>query len=254
MSLLLLFRRRRRGFVYTPAQLDPSLVLWLDDGSTFLQTSGGAVAGTDQDPVGQWQDRSSGGRHQGQATAANRPLIRLGASGLDGKPILQGDGLTQFMTGAIPASATRTHILVVRERAAPTATTRNLHALSSNGRLFTASGTSALGWGYFRIQASGTAQVLGGTAAAWQIFAVRWNGATSAEAWSGGTSLGSWDPHDDYSTATTLALWATSAGTAPGDFDIAAVIASTAALTNAQVNQEAAYLISRYPSLTWTPL
>jgi hypothetical protein len=87
----------------------PGLALWLDanDASTLFQASNGTTPATaDADPVGYWGDKSGNGRHAIQATAGNKPALKLGAK--NGKAgvrfVTDSDFLTT--TFAIPQPST----------------------------------------------------------------------------------------------------------------------------------------------------
>jgi len=59
-----------------PQQIS-GLQLWLDaaDASTLFQSAGGATATANNDPIGQWLDKSGNARHSTQTTGANKPLL-----------------------------------------------------------------------------------------------------------------------------------------------------------------------------------
>lgn len=59
---------------WTPLALSPALWLAADAGT--FQSSGGAAASTDADPIGEWRDQSGNGRHA-TMTGSNRPAYKL---------------------------------------------------------------------------------------------------------------------------------------------------------------------------------
>lgn len=88
--------RPRRGAAatgFSPLDLSP---VWgiLPDAGTF-QTSGGAAATANNDPVGEWQDASGHGIHIGALTTA-RPLLKTAVVG--SLPMVKGDGSNDTLT------------------------------------------------------------------------------------------------------------------------------------------------------------
>ena len=77
----------------------PGLTLWLDAQlSSLRQNSDGTIsAAADGDPVGYGQDLSGYGNHPIQATAGFRPLLQLGANGINGLPCLLFDAVDDFL-------------------------------------------------------------------------------------------------------------------------------------------------------------
>jgi hypothetical protein len=95
---------------WTPAEL-PALALWLDgadldgDGAAEGLEEGGQAGGV----VSAWADKSGSGRSVAQATAANRPTLRL--DGVGGVPAVFFDG-NDMLTGAPGIFATSDLITV----------------------------------------------------------------------------------------------------------------------------------------------
>jgi hypothetical protein len=85
---------------WTPAQL-PGLALWLDAADASTITLNGST-------VSQWNDKSGNNRHASQATAANQPTYS--ATGLNGKPTLTFDGLSDNLQATIPSLANQNNI------------------------------------------------------------------------------------------------------------------------------------------------
>lgn len=117
----------------------PGLALDLVASPAYAFTdAGGTAAAGDGDAVRVWKDRSGNARDFSQATAANRPLLRLAADGTWG---LAFDGADDFLAGAAILGGTGesgTAVLVVTA-AAGTA--------NKKGTLFSlGSGASEGGW------------------------------------------------------------------------------------------------------------
>lgn len=85
------------------------LQLWLEADAGTFQTSGGAAATADGDPVGEWQDQSGNGRHFGQTTAGLRPTLRLNVR--NGLPSIRPDGFDDYLTTA--STLTGAHVFAV---------------------------------------------------------------------------------------------------------------------------------------------
>ena len=75
--------------LWRPDELGASLALWLDAEDTASITLNGST-------VSQWDDKSGNSRHFSQATAANQPTYQ--AAGFNGRPTLNFDGGSDFMT------------------------------------------------------------------------------------------------------------------------------------------------------------
>jgi hypothetical protein len=222
----------------------PGMLYWFEGDQLTFQTSGGAAAVADSDPVGEWQDLSGNARHLVQASATLRPLLRTGANGLDGLPILQFDGTNDYLQLTIPGTQTLTRYLVLRKRTAVDASLRFVH-----GSVYTRS-SDGTGWNYNASQASGNA-IMGGVVTDWQLMVLRHRDPAFLEVSSKGLILSVFDPANNYfSTATTLAFGAAAGGTSPGGYDCAALLAYANFHTNSQVNGVAAYYRRRFPSLS----
>lgn len=81
---------------FDPLTLSP--VLWLKADAGTFQTSGGAAATADGDPVGEWQDQSGNANHMGQATAGLRPSLKLAIQ--NGLPVVRFDGIDDYIAAA----------------------------------------------------------------------------------------------------------------------------------------------------------
>jgi hypothetical protein len=89
--------------LWTPAALGSSLALWLDADDFSTITLNGST-------VSQWRDKSGNGRHASQADVANQPTYT--ANGLNGKPELTFDGLTQFLNLPVSGAPTQNSSLI----------------------------------------------------------------------------------------------------------------------------------------------
>ena len=90
MKLANRLMRLAGGGPWTPAQITTALWLDADDASTI--TLNGST-------VSQWADRSGRGRHAAQVTPSYQPL--LVSSGLNSKPVLRFDGVSDHMAGTV---------------------------------------------------------------------------------------------------------------------------------------------------------
>lgn len=98
------------GGAWTPAELGASLALWLDaDDASTITLNGSNVS--------QWDDKSGNARNATQASAANQPTYS--ASGINGKPMVQGDNSNDVLIGSfvVPRISDFTTVLVGSELA-----------------------------------------------------------------------------------------------------------------------------------------
>jgi hypothetical protein len=89
--------------LWTPSALGSSLALWLDADDFSTITLNGST-------VSQWRDKSRNGRHASQGTPLNQPTYT--ANGLNGKPVLTFDGLTQFLDLPVSGAPTQNSFLI----------------------------------------------------------------------------------------------------------------------------------------------
>jgi len=94
-----LLRPTASGAAFTPATLS-GLIGWYDslDLTAMAQNSDGTGAVAVGDPVGYWADKSGGGNHVTQATAANRPTLT--AAAVNGRAALVFDGSNDNLSRA----------------------------------------------------------------------------------------------------------------------------------------------------------
>jgi hypothetical protein len=99
-----IIRGRTGGQRFDPSKL-PGLQLWLRaDRGLYQDSALTTPAVADGDPVGGWKDQSGQGRHATQATAAARPTLVLGPTGLGGQRALLFDGVDdQLLLGDLSA-------------------------------------------------------------------------------------------------------------------------------------------------------
>jgi len=93
---------------------DPYSIAWdlaLDATTGRFQTSGGAAANADSDPVGQWQDQSGNARHVEQATAGNRPLVKLAIQ--NALPVIRTDGVDDLLRATFTVNPVFTRISAI---------------------------------------------------------------------------------------------------------------------------------------------
>ena len=118
---------------FSPASVQ-GLVLWLDAGQGLFQSTGGAAATANADPVGQWMDQSGNARHGTQATTAAKPTLRLNQ--VNGRPALRFDGADDFFSlAAWPAGATSGELFLVVKLVAdpPSDSTSGLWSIGASG-------------------------------------------------------------------------------------------------------------------------
>jgi hypothetical protein len=149
----------------------PGIALWLDanDASTLFQVENGTTpAAADGDPIGYWGDKSGAGRHAIQATAGNKPVLKLAAK--NGKNTVRftttDDNVAVTMTITQPS----TYWVVAIKTAGGfyfdgnTGSPRNL--LIDGPPVYAAAGTNLM--------------TAGVTSTNWNIFTVTFNGLSSS--------------------------------------------------------------------------
>ena len=86
---------------FSPKQI-PGLRLWLEaDRGVYTDDAGTTPATTDGDAIGCWKDQSGNGYDVIQATADNKPLLKLAANGIKGKPTILFDGTDDYLNRMI---------------------------------------------------------------------------------------------------------------------------------------------------------
>jgi hypothetical protein len=112
-------RRIILGGKWTPRRLGSAIAAWYDasDPSTLFQDSALTTAAVaDADPVGGWKDKSGLGNHAIQATTTKRFSLKLAIK--NGRPVVRGDGVDDFLQKLTISIATPvTVVLVCRELA-----------------------------------------------------------------------------------------------------------------------------------------
>lgn len=76
------------------------VLLWLRADTTVLQSPGGAIANSDGQSVGEWRDLSGNNHDFIQNTAADQPVLRTNANGINNLPVVEFDGTGQFLEDA----------------------------------------------------------------------------------------------------------------------------------------------------------
>lgn len=72
------------------------------------------IAGADGDSIGTWSDRSGNGYDATQATANSKPLLKLGANGINGFPALLFDGYDDNLVHTFSGSGSFSIFAVAR--------------------------------------------------------------------------------------------------------------------------------------------
>jgi hypothetical protein len=88
------------------------------------------ISGSDGDAIGTWASRTSSTYDMTQATAANKPLLKLGANGINGQAAVLFDGTNDYMTGA--NEAINTCSIFAATYSSGAASYRNLFGRGSN--------------------------------------------------------------------------------------------------------------------------
>lgn len=79
---------------FTPSSVG-NLQLWLDASDGSFDASGNQIV-VDGQSVQIWKDKSSNSAHAVQANIAKQPILRTGANGLNGKPVLEFTSASQM--------------------------------------------------------------------------------------------------------------------------------------------------------------
>jgi hypothetical protein len=91
-------RLRRRGF--SPLSV-PGLALWFKaDAGTWQDSALTTPAAADGDVVGGWVDQSASAHALVQATTSKKPTLKTGANGINGLPVVRGDGVDDYLKKA----------------------------------------------------------------------------------------------------------------------------------------------------------
>ena len=82
---------KAKGKPFSPANI-AGLRLWLKaDADVYSDAAGTIPAVYDGDVVGCWKDQSGNGYDVSQATTSKKPLLRIGADGINGRPTVSFD-------------------------------------------------------------------------------------------------------------------------------------------------------------------
>jgi hypothetical protein len=167
------------------------------------------------------------------------------------------DGSNDYLSGTITADASQTIFVIAKKTAAVGGTGKVVWSLNATGTracLYTDSDSpSGTGYNYYA-SAADAETAIGGTPTDWNIIAMRYATVSDIKIYfNGGAAAASFDPHDNYSTATTLFLAAQSDTTLPGDYDIGRVLVYSAALSNTDLDSLFSYLGTLW-NITVTPV
>jgi hypothetical protein len=196
--------------------------------------------------IASWPDISGGSAaDMAQATDAAKPLYVSSAT--NGRPALRFDGSNDTMTAAIAADTSHTLFVVAKKVSAVGATTKDLIGYHNFSQLYANSGVHATSYNWFQQQdGSNVAGVGSITAADWHVITLRLNSASSMDIGADGAAVQNFDPHDEVSTSTTLALCSNTAGANFGDYDVAEVILYDTALSALDRARVERYLANKY--------
>lgn len=231
------------AYGFPPASIS-GLKLWLKADGVLWQDSARTIRATaDGDPVGFWEDAAGLGGHATQATAGNRPTLKL--SIVNSKPVLRFDGSSDRM--ASPASAAM----------------KPFTAFAVAFHTGTILGASVAGGLHWRMHTTGVQEILkqdtvsiandGGSAlAAFTILAVTYS-STGAYALyrNGGSALASGTNNQTFTASSTTIGQNGSSGVELASGDIAEIIKYDSVLSAANMNVVGNYLETKY-GVTWT--
>lgn len=223
----------------TPATiLGADLHRWFKADGTLWQDSGRTTPATaDGDPVGAWDDASGNAGHAVQAASGARPTLKTAI--VNGKPVLRGDGVDDRLFAPVSADASKTIWVVARySGVAVTSAVLGSHGTSHESQLYH---NSAGTWRYYSPDTD-----FGGTPSSWSRICLRYASAASLDVYIGNVLAGSLDPHDDFSTGTTMTLLGGPVGGSLFTGDVAEVIVASAAVTAEQRSDIDAYLVAKY--------
>lgn len=239
---------------YNPGALGAT-VWWKGDGDYWQDSARTTRALADGDPIGSWDDASGNSRHALQATAGSRPLLKLGANGLNGHAVVRFDGTDDRLSATIDAATVQRLFVVAKKNSSPAAATDDLFGYGTTAFAQFGCDTAVAPNYWWHSNQAAASVAIGGTPTAWNIIYLTVVSASSV-VWrlNGGTSVASFDPADTLTTSTALTLGSNvAAGGNAGDYDIAEVFRTSAALTVANSDSVGYYLADKF-ALTWTPI
>lgn len=221
-------RGKQPQAAFTPASI-PGLKLWLD---------ASRITGlVDGDPVATWNDLSGLGNHATQGTGSKRPTYKTGIQ--NGKPVVRFDGVDDFM--AAPCALTQPDtVFMVAKNLGSTSAKDFLDGASTGGRqLFrVASAITVL------VYAGGTGFTPAAVPGNWNVYAIRWNGASSILNINGGSDL-TGDAGTNNVNGQTFGA-STSGVSELANFDMAEFIGYQASLSAVQVAAASSYLRAKW--------
>lgn len=114
---------------FSPSSLS-GLQAWYDAGQISGVTTDGAA-------VASWTDLSGNGRHATQATAGMQPVLKTGANGIGGAPVVRFDGTDDWLkTASFALAQPLTAVLIYKPRAHPSSTRQVLAEGAGFDRIF----------------------------------------------------------------------------------------------------------------------
>lgn len=162
---------------WTPASLPNLLGWWQADDLATITASAGAVS--------QWANKKAGGAHLIQATSANQP--QTGTRTLNGRNVIDFDGINDYMDAAIGVNAQPLTVLCVLQNDAPTAVKIEYQTVAGpTHQTYTVSSVwymnagSAPGTSAVSASPCHTVSLYNGASSAFYLTGVQYNGAISA--------------------------------------------------------------------------
>lgn len=221
------------------------------EGSKFQDSARTTPATAGDDPVGSWTDLGTAATHVSQATAANRPLLKLAV--LNGYDVLDFDGVNDSLSAAWTALTGYTVFMVAKKKSALAAAEKTLLGIrQGSSRLRPLVGNSAgnaNGMRFFANEAVGYQEWANSTVTNWNIYSFTVVSAAVCHLRVNGGLAAVFDPHDIATTATTFQFCGDNT-TNFGDYQVAALRRYPKALELGDNNYVGKELGEKY-ALTW---
>ena len=226
-------------YVASPITSFTSLVAWYrSDQLTYQDSALTTVASVDGDPVGGWKDLTTNAFNALQATAANRPLLKLNIR--NGLHVLRFDGTDDYLkTATFSTISQPTTVFVVGAQSSA----NNARTLF-DGNTNTSHNLENVGNGVYRISAGTTLNTTTTANINWNIRMAQFNGVSSIHRTNGVQDASGNAGAGSLAAITIGARGSTFANSFLGD--IAEVIVFNVALSTAQIKQVEKYLSQRY--------
>lgn len=223
----------------------PAPQLWLrGDGVNYQDSARTTLATADGDVVGSLSDNVATNHFTAAGTA--RPVLKTGANGKNGLPVIRFDGANDILTGNLPSlAAAQTLFLAIKKNSTPV-----LGGGDNCPWSWDSTGPSAFldiqngftNWYYRHDSVGGLPQFPTVTVTDWNILVVRFNSASSCNLWAGGGAAGTggsgagFDPYDDYDNVVAVGLGGMKPASMQIDIDVAEVRWFSSALSLADLN------------------